>query len=243
LLSTSQNTSEDQHKDFDFSPMPRFWVEETNIEWPSRLHWAIAFRDVARVTDVRTCIAAAIPEAAVGNTLPILIPADGSVAAYRRFGPLLLGNMNAFVFDFVARNKVQSAHLNWYILEQLPILPENAYERLVGKARAADLLREEVLRLTFTSNDMKGFAEDLGYSGKPFEWDEECRRHSRARLDALYFMLYLVNREDAAYILDTFPIVRSQDEATFNRYVTKDLTLAYMAAFEAGDTEAKVVLR
>ena len=47
----------------------------------------------------------------------------------------------------------------------------------------------------------------------PFRWDEEERRHLRGRLDALYFHLYGLSREDAGYVLDTFPIVRRQDEA------------------------------
>ena len=47
-----------------------------------------------------------------------------------------------------------------------------------------------MLRLTYTAHDMAPFARDLGYDGPPFTWDEEERRHLRARLDALYFHLY-----------------------------------------------------
>lgn len=36
-------------------------------------------------------------------------------------------------------------------------------------------------------------------------------------------------------ILDTFPIVREQDEKAHGRYLTKDLILAYMNAVAAGD--------
>ena len=66
------------------------------------------------------------------------------------------------------------------------------------------------------------------------------RRHLRARLDALYFHLYGLDRDDAAYILDTFPIVQRQDQAAFNRYRTKDLILAYMNTLAAGDTSTVV---
>ena len=69
-----------------------------------------------------------------------------------------------------------------------------------------------------------------------FAWDEEERRHLRARLDALYFMLYGLSREDAAYVLETFPIVRREDEAAFGSFRTRDLVLAYMNALAAGDT-------
>ena len=87
-----------------------------------------------------------------------------------------------------------------------------------------------------------GMARDMGYDGKPFIWDEEERRHSRARLDAIYFLLYGIDREDAAYVLDTFPIVREHDEHEFARYRTKDMILAYMSAFEAGDIETRVAV-
>ncbi len=60
-------------------------------------------------------------------------------------------------------------------------------------------------------------------------------RGRRARLDALFFQLYGISRDDAAYILDTFPIVREDDEKSFGRYLTKELILAYMNAIAAGD--------
>ena len=50
---------------------------------------------------------------------------------------------------------------------------------------------------------------------RPLPIGREARRHLRARLDALYH-LYGLSREDASYVLDTFPIVRrKQDEAAF----------------------------
>ena len=82
-----------------------------------------------------------------------------------------------------------------------------------------------MLRLTYTAHDMAPFARDLGHDGPPFVWDEEERRHLRARLDALYFHLYGLGRDDARYVLDTFPIVRREDEKAFNSYRTRDLIL------------------
>ena len=68
------------------------------------------------------------------------------------------------------------------------------------------------------------------------------RRHLRARLDALYFHLYGLSKEDAAYILDTFPIVRRHDKAAFGRYRTKEMVLAYYNALAAGDTDVEVAV-
>ena len=137
--------------------------------------------------------------------------------------------------------KVTNLNL-WYIVEQLPVIAPEDYDRQFGEKTARDLVRDHVLRLTYTAHDMAPFARDLGYGGPPFIWNEEERRHLRARLDALYFHLYGISREDADYILSTFPIVRRQDEAAFNRYRTRDLILAYMSALQAGDTETVVNL-
>ena len=89
---------------------------------------------------------------------------------------------------------------------------------------------------------MAPFARDLGHDGDPFIWNDEERRHLRARLDALYFNLYGLGREDAEYVLSTFPIVQREDEKQFGRYRTRDLILAYMNALDAGDTETVVDL-
>ena len=83
-------------------------------------------------------------------------------------------------------------------------------------------------------------AQDLGYDGPPLKWDPEQRSHLRARLDALYFHLYGLSPEDAAYVLDTFPIVRRQDEVAYGTYRTRDLILAYMNGLAAGDTATVV---
>ena len=237
----SQLTTLVQHADVSYQPLPQFWVPQEAAEAAIGLRWMIAFRDIARPTDVRTIIAAVVPFAGFGNTLPLILPKDSASAAlYNGNSPLLLANLNSFILDFIARQKVQGTHLNWYIVEQLPVLSASAYETSIGTTTAADLVRKEVLKLTYASRDMQPFAQDMGHSGPPFVWNEDERRHARARLDALYFLLYGLGRDDAAYILDTFPIVREQDMAAFGRYRTKDLILGYMAAFAAGDAESRV---
>ena len=140
----------------------------------------------------------------------------------------------------MARQKVQSTSLNLYILEQLPVIANEGYNQVFGTMTARELLEDHVLRLTYTAHDMAPFARDMGYDGPPFIWNAEERRHLRARLDALYFHLYGIAREDAAYILDTFPIVRRQDMKEFKKYRTKEMVLAYMNALAAGDTETDV---
>ncbi len=47
-----------------------------------------------------------------------------------------------------------------------------------------------------------------------------------ARLDAHYFHLYRLSRDDAAYILSTSPIIQRHDQTQFGRYGTEDRILA-----------------
>jgi hypothetical protein len=83
------------------------------------------------------------------------------------------------------------------------------------------------LELTYTAWDLQQFAQDCGYAGPPFHWDEERRFVLRAELDAAFFHLYGLNQDDTAYILDTFPIVRRKDEQKYNgEYRTKTTILS-----------------
>jgi hypothetical protein len=234
-----------EHQQFDFAPRPQYWIDLSAVEWPSKLNWCLGFRDIARSTDERTIIGTIVPKAAYGNTLPLIL-SDQSEALV-----LLAGNLSSVVLDYVARQKVQSTHANWYIVEQLPIVPEKHYAQKFGKRKASHIVRDHVLRLSYTAHDLKDFARDMGHMDRktgevlpPFKWDEEERAHLRARLDALYFLLYgISDRDDVRYILDTFPIVREQDEKAHDgRFRTRDLILAYMNALEAGDTETIVAL-
>ena len=229
-----------EHVDTSWVPEPQFWVDEQEVSWPTDLGWAVGFKDVTAPTNARTMIASIMPRSAFGNTLPILMPAANEEALYKGSLWLLAACLNSFALDFAARQKVQGQHLNWFVVEQLPVLAPDEYDRQFGGTTARDLIRDHVLRLTYVSDDMAPFARDLGHDGPPFIWDEEERLHLRARLDALYFHLYGLSRDDAEYVLSTFPIVQREDEAEFGTYRTRNLILAYMSALAAGDTKTKV---
>lgn len=225
----------EQHQDADWLPNPQFWVLASECNWQTEQKWVIGFKEITASTNIRTFIASLFPTVGFGNKVPIL-KAETDI----RNEWLLAANFNSIVFDFTSRQKIQGQTLNLFIIEQLPVIAPDNYDRRFGETTAYDIICDHVLRLAYTSRDMAPFAHDIGYDGPPFIWDEQERRHLRARLDALYFHLYGLTREDASYVLDTFPIVRREDEAKFGRYRTKALILAYMNALAAGDTEAIV---
>ena len=233
-------TLQEEHRDPNFSPRPRYWVSQRASTVTQSLHYLLAFKEITASTNVRTMIAAVVPQVGCIDTLPVLLPINDRLDALS--AGCILGNLNSCCFDYVTRQKVQGTHIKLYILEQLPVIAPADYDRPFGATTARDLVKDHVLRLTYTSHDMAPFARDLGYEAHPYPWDEEERRHLRARLDALYFHLYGLTREDAAYVLGTFPIVRREDEAAFGRYRTRELILAYMNALAAGDTQTRVAV-
>ena len=232
----SEEVTATQHANPNFRPQTQYWVPSEDVDalLSADDGYALAFRDITNPTNERTLVASLVPWAGYGNTLPILLGLDGLNSAF------LVANFGSMCTDYVARKKAQGTHLNWFIVEQLPVIAPGDYDRRFGEATARELVRDHVLRLTYTAHDMAPFARDLGYDGPPFTWDEEERRHLRARLDALHFHLYGLNRQDADYVLSTFTIVRRQDEEEFGSYRTRDLVLAYMNALDAGDTETVV---
>ena len=243
----SGEITSEQKADPDFLPVPQYWVPASEVEFPAGLDWLIAFRDIARATDMRTMIAAAIPLCGVGNTAPIIVPDD--IETYRRYADRLLGNLGALVFDYVVRQKAQSTHLNWYIVEQLPVVPPQRFDDVrFGPKTAGEIIREVVLELTYAANDMASFARDMGHVDPdgvvkpPFLWDEERRLKLRAKLDAVFFHLYgVTDRDDVRYIYSTFPIIERQEKDAYGgRYRSCELCLAYINALAAGDPYAEI---
>jgi hypothetical protein len=90
---------------------------------------------------------------------------------------------------------------------------------------AASWLLPRILELTYTAWDLEPFARDVGYDGPPFRWDSARRFLLRAELDAAFFHLYGLSRDDVDYVMDTFPIVRKNDEKAHGEYRTKRVIL------------------
>jgi hypothetical protein len=68
-------------------------------------------------------------------------------------------------------------------------------------------------------------------------WDEGRRFLMRCELDAAYFHLYGVPREDIEYVLESFSLVREKDVKEVGEYRTKRVILEiYDAMTEAGRT-------
>ena len=185
-----------------FVALPRYWVREEVVR--DRLgdrwgrDWLLGWRDICRSTDERTMIASEFPMAAVGHTLPIALLSSEPA--------LLLSVWTSFVFDYVARQKVGGTHMTYgYLMQLATVLPETPPP---WQAATVDW-----------------FVSRARFLQSPESWLTESRERVRAELDAAYFHLFGVSRDDVDYIVDTFPIVKRKDEGAFGFYRTKELIL------------------
>ncbi|MCX5682202.1 MAG: hypothetical protein NT049_00750, partial [Planctomycetota bacterium] len=141
----------------------------------------------------------------------------------------LLANLNSFAYDFIARQKVGGLHLNFFIVEQVPTLPPDAYEAKCPWDKRKTLetwISERVLKLTYTANDMKPLAEAAGMDPPVNKWKEEERAELAAELDAAYFLLYGIDREDVEYILSTFAGAGKTEDGLFDGLTAAQRVLA-----------------
>ncbi|MGW6137384.1 Eco57I restriction-modification methylase domain-containing protein [Streptomyces sp. NPDC055140] len=218
---------------------PRYWVQELgtiattrgskSVEVPGieeRLKesgwerkWLLGWRDVARATDERTAIPAFLPRTAVGHKFPLMMPTCEA--------PLVAGLIavqSSLAFDFVSRQKIGGVSMGLFIWKQLPVPhPDSLAPHLA-------FLLPRVLELVYTAYDMRGLACELGDEGEPFRWDETRRAQLRAELDAYFFHLYGISRDDTDYILESFQSesggLKNNEINKFGEYRTKRLVLA-----------------
>jgi hypothetical protein len=176
-------------RQFDRFPMPQYWMRSDDVTKQRAANWSLAFKSISSPTNVRTMIASVIPQSGVGNSMALFAWENPLEEA--QHAPLLMANMCSFVLDFVLRQKVQGQNLNWFIVEQLPVIAPDRFnlpmvsfaedpEPLVGASTGsvrtvvgmgqagrpetiADFIRAEVLALTYTAHDMAPFARDMGY--------------------------------------------------------------------------------
>jgi len=229
---------EREHKDPRSSPIPRYWVDQAEVE--ARLtgtwerDWFIGWRDITNSVARRTLVSAAIPGFAVGARFGLAMPGVEPV-----YTAALLSSLNSFVADYVARQKIGGSAMTYFILRQIALPSPVTYDGPVWWSRDDTFLAwlcSRVLELVYTSRDMAAFAHDLGYEGSPFLWDEERRFELRCQLDAAFFHLYGIERGDVDYIMDSFWIVRADDEKRFGEYRTKRRILELFDEYEKAQT-------
>ncbi|MFZ4573260.1 MAG: Eco57I restriction-modification methylase domain-containing protein [Phycisphaerales bacterium] len=231
-------TSPVEHANPEFMALPRWWVKQALVddELPEVRDAYVVFKDITSATNERTMIACFLPRVALVNSAPMVLPS--SEISHRR-AACLLANYNSFAYDFVARQKVGGNHLNFFIVEQLPTLPPDTYADKCPWSKEETLehwISERVLKLSCTAEDMLPLAKACGFKGSRGDgvhiWKEQDRATLRAELDAAFFHLYGIERDDAEYVLSTF---------SGTGFVKPDLRDSEGAAWERGSVGAAVL--
>jgi hypothetical protein len=238
-LDTSKDTEStiSQLEDSCFVVLPQYWITEAETEQRlSRRLYAcksalLGHRRVARSSDERSCIAAIIPWGAASYGWILSSgPSAHELAC-------LAAAYNSFAYDYLLRNSFSQASVPQSTSEQVPVPSPGTFlcpAPWKEQQQLRDWIRQRVIELAYTAYDMEGFARDLGDDGAPFRWDEQRRFGTRAELDAAFFHLYGIERDDVDYIMETFPIVKRKDEQRYGSFRTKELILdAYDAMAEA----------
>jgi len=217
-------TSLVQHQNPEYRVEPRWWVDAKEVAQAvggQLTSGFLAFKDITSPTNQRTMIAAAIPGTGVTNHLPLIL-----TDCEARRNLCLLANLNAFVLDYATRQKIGGVTLNFFIVEQVPAFGPDFYGRPCpweGKRTLEKWISERVLKLTCVSNDMKPLAEAARFRPLVYKWDASERAQLQAELDAAFFLLYSIEREDVEYILSTFSGIEKESggllsgESTFER--------------------------
>mgnify|MGYP006269286095 CR=1 FL=1 len=149
----------------------------------------LCLRRIARATDTWTIISAITPN--YPSVESVYFFKDIKEGTQKLF---LLGVLNSFIFDYVARQRVDNS-ASWYILSELPI-PNTSSETQI-----------EIARLSAKLNWHPDFFPDLKkYTNGQIEneeylTDERERAEAKERLDSLVMGAYGLDDSDLEWIL------------------------------------------
>ena len=171
-------------------------IDDVRRRCPAALAPRLAFRDVQNACNERTMIATLVPGFPCGNTLPTLT--TGSLLTDLALLPLL----SSYPLDRVLRLKMSQNHVNWFVVQELPLpreIPEEVNDAmLLAAARLAlvgpwfdESWRELERKLHLPA----------GSAARRVSLDPEERRGLQSSLDAVVAWLYGLETEDLALLL------------------------------------------
>lgn len=199
--------------------------------------WLMGWRDITNAAAERTVIASVLPRVAVNHKAPLFYTEPGIPST---LVACLFASLNSLALDYIAKQKVSGTSLTYHYFKQFAVLPPDRYT-------SADVafIVPRVLELTYTSDELTPWAEDLSAydprpqddRGRPFSWNPQRRAQLRAELDAYFARLYGLSRDNLCYILDptdvmgagypseTFRVLKEAEIRAHGEYRTRKLVL------------------
>lgn len=223
-VQTLPRLTDAQHDDPNTEPLARYWTDEGEIEASlsdrSSADWLLGWRDITSAVVLRTFIPSAIPRSGAGD--PVLLAVTASQPH------LLLTVWSSLAFDYVSRQKLSGTHMKYFTVKQLAAPSPAEFDATPAwiDSELADWTSPRVLELVYTSYRIAPFARDLDDTGLPFRWLPERRNLIRAELDAAMMHVYGLQRDEVEHVLDSFFVLRKNEERDFGEFLTKRLVLA-----------------
>jgi hypothetical protein len=192
--------NEQEHQNPFLLPISQYWIHESDFPpfMKDGRKAILVFWDVTNAVLLRSGVFCILPVVPCGHKLPIVVldPKHSYDIAY------LSTCFSSFIFDYVTRQNLEGTSLSYFILKQIPVLlPKQFAEKCHwdNDISLGSWILPRALELTYTAWDLEAFAKDCGYDGPPFRWDEKRRFLLRCELDAAYFHLYGIARDDVDY--------------------------------------------
>ena len=231
-----------EKQDSNFCLTPRYWIMRSQVDerlasknWNK--NWLLGWRNITNTTNERSFISAVFPKAGVGHSMPLYFLSTNLVLY-----PSFIALTTSLVFDYLIRQKLGGTNMTLGYLKQIPVISPNDFKDI-----DINFITSRVLELTYTTEDLKDWASDIGFKGGPFNFDSENRHNIKSELDAYIAKKIGLSKDDLSYILDpisvlgegypsvTFPGLKRKEISEFGEYRTQRLVLEAWDKLESGE--------
>lgn len=163
-----------------------------NHEWIK--NGKIIFRDISNTTNERTMVSSIIPNYPSGNKSPILNLSS------RRYSCLLLqAILGSFVYDFSLRNRMGGTSLNYFIIEETPLI--SRIDNFINNFIIELVLKLNCPNIIFAPLWIANCKDKSTNWIKKWAITEHERIRLRCILDSIVAYLFDLNTDDLSYIL------------------------------------------
>jgi hypothetical protein len=175
-------------------------------------HWCrLLFKDISTAVHQRTLLSAIAPWYPAVNAAPVLLPeraADTFPVQWQ---------LGSFALDFVARLRIGYLHLNYFVIQELPLISPRAISNRVAARIGEIVVRLSLNNQVFAATGLRSFS--VGNGPWKSQWallERSERLRYRCMLDAIAFTMFGLESSDLDYVLKNtdLPIAAfSSDEA------------------------------
>ncbi len=223
---SKEESSLEELQDPSFIPIPTYWVPENDSEERLRgwsHNWLLGFKEVTGTTSTRMAAFAIVPRWGIAHKFPLV-----SVVGGAREHAVMLAWFNSLLVEYVLRQRMQGVSLTWHLLKQMPTPSKERVQNECLWSHGESLevwISLRVAELSVTAWPLVEFAQELGLAPLPFRYAPERRTLLQAELDAAWFQITRLNRDQVEFVLDYLEKVRASDMRACGEYRTKRLVL------------------